>query len=297
MIQRIECFWRGFGVAKLAALMAGGLAAVTGCAADAGNTGESVSNSSEALLITQTTWTQGVSPAQGVDTLMNTSVGFCYLSKIAGSFRGNGESVYLDTSTYSWVLHGTSSQSGVTATASCIPFSALKHGSDYFSSIYISNYGTDWIGWPSKASSGSFGGPNQFCFLTGFRGETNGMSEGLAVVPSANGWALNAYHQSGTGVQGQLACIARISGGIALADSVNFTPPPSDCSGASCNSVFTVSHPQNNFCVLNALYGRLRGSGESASVFPTLPGNLTSSFVTLHSQQNGIRGGTSCAYF
>lgn len=285
MDQRNDWLWQGLGALKVAALVAGGLATVTGCSADGGDTSEPASSTSEAVVsVSQVTWTQGVSSALGVHTHVTVDQGFCFLSKIGGSFRGNGESVYLDNSEGEWVLGGTSQQSGVTATASCIQFAALKH-TDLFSTVYLSRSGTNWLG----ASSGPYGGPGQFCFMTGFRGETNGTGEGAAVVPVAGGWQLQVSHHSGSGIQAQLACIARISGDISLAENTNFS-----CSGSTC--VFPIVEAQPHFCVLNSLFGRMRGGGEFALVQPNSPGNLLPSFVTLQSQQGGILTSASCAY-
>lgn len=291
MDQRID--WQGLGLnaVKFIAFVAGGLAMVTGCSVEASDVGEPVSTASEAVVVppVQTTWTQGVSPAQ-VDTHM--SNGFCYLSKIGGSFRGNSEAVWLDNPGAGWQLYGTSRQGGVTATASCIPYAALKHG-DLFSEVYNSNFGTGWV----STSGTVYGSASQFCYLIGFRGETNGNSEGAALVPVANGWQLRLAHSSGTGISAKVACIARISGGISLAENTNFAPNPSDCSFGSCNSTFVIAHGAPNFCVLNSLFGRLRGGGEYASVLPYNSDSVNVSTVNLHTQQNGILASASCAYY
>jgi hypothetical protein len=296
MAGRIDSTWGTLNAAQVAVLMAGVLVTVSGCFADASGADESVDSNTGPLVYapTTTTWTQGVNPPTGVDTHMQIDKGFCYLSKIGGSFRGFGESVYL-AAEGNWYLKGSSGQSGVTATTSCITFAALG-STGPLNQVYISSYPGAW-----KSTSGAAGGTSgQVCFLTGFRGETNGGGEGAAMVRAGSGWQLQVSHQSGAGIQAQYACIARTGGSISVAEDTSFVPQASDCSGSTCNALFTTSHGRINFCAMNSLFGRLRGGGEFASVLPYSAGNLYANLVNLHTQQglgSGLRTSASCIYY
>ncbi|NOU52993.1 hypothetical protein HG263_21045 [Pseudoalteromonas sp. JBTF-M23] len=61
------------------------------------------------------TWRQG----EGTKTLAPTATNVCYLTRIAGKFKGYGESVSLSKSNGYWQLSGSSQQRDVTATATC----------------------------------------------------------------------------------------------------------------------------------------------------------------------------------
>lgn len=69
------------------------------------------------------TWTQDKDPP--VIRMIPTSDGFCYLTKISGNFRGDGEIVHVGVQTAPlnqkayWELDGTSGSDSVTATAAC----------------------------------------------------------------------------------------------------------------------------------------------------------------------------------
>ena len=261
------------------------LSALGACAAPPASSEEVTGATSEALgIYGHMTWNQGAPQQVG----MTTSTGFCFLTEVSGGFRGTGEQVYLDiNSAGQWTLNGRSSQTGVSATADCVEWRDLG-------AHFVSASITSWT-----TSTPQAAGPNTFCYLAGFSGETNGGGEAAIVQPGGGGYNLIVNASSGHGVLAKMACVT-MDRDFKMNGQNLYWQNRQSCTPSDCNEYYNVSPSQPGYCLLNQVGGKFRGSGESLTL--THAANSTTSWtlgITSHQGQNtgGVHTTVACNFF
>lgn len=141
-------------------------------------------------------WTQGNEKTYLGD--FNQGNGLCFLSRVAGKFRGSGEHIEVTIDPYSgrWTLGGASSQVGVNATAYCIQ---TAQNDTKLTSEFTWNQGSPTIVLGSDYAS---------CFLTGIKGKFQGSGERVTISSNLNEWYLGGT-SSQFGVAASARCYKR----------------------------------------------------------------------------------------
>ena len=124
--------------------------------------------------------------------------GFCFLGSVTGKFKGDGEHVEVTLDPYSreWVLSGSSQQSGVSATAYCIP------------TVYNYTYLTSQFTWNQNAPTFDLGSGYASCFLTGMKGKFEGDGESVTISSNLGEWYLGGTSNQ-FGVSASARCFKR----------------------------------------------------------------------------------------
>lgn len=120
----------------------------------------------------------------------NEGDGFCFLGSVSGKFRGGGERVEVALDPYSreWVLNINSDQSGVSASAYCIP------------TVYNYSLLTAQFNWSQYGPTFDLGSGYASCFLTGMTGKFQGAGEKVRVYSDFGEWYLEGTsNQEGVG--------------------------------------------------------------------------------------------------
>jgi hypothetical protein len=255
------------------------LAALSACSAapEAGEPNGDVGETEQAIFGTYT-WTQN----GATQRMLAETDGFCFITKITGKFRGDQEWVSIDHVGGFWTLSGHSNQHSVAIQAACVRYSELGASSGSVP------YDTGWVtSWGLVLTD-----PNEFCYMTGFKGKADSEGDGVIVYPfsgSVAGYEIAVNPNGGTGVQGKMTCVR-------LADK-NFLPFGSYqlsqkftnfCyDNTSCYNSQTIAGSQRFYCMLSQLYGQLRGSGEIASVVRNSDTNWTLNADSMRSCSDG----------
>ncbi len=140
-------------------------------------------------------WYQGDAPVY----MGSTTNRICYLTGVAGEYRGRGEWVWVDPSSTSYYLNGDSSQKQVQAWARCV----TNPKGDVTTSRWTANEDTNPIAYMRSYNDSN-------CFLTGFKGKFQGKGEVIEIIESQLFNTLKV--QSGQKhVEGKAACVDRQS--------------------------------------------------------------------------------------
>ena len=127
-------------------------------------------------------WRQG----EAAKTLLSSTDHVCVLTKVAGNFRGGGESVLLSNTDDKWHLSGTSKQDGVSATAYCFNHKSFAgDGADYWNSEQFQ------VSSPERkcnAKGQETWWGDAATYLAGVSGEFEGGGESIDVNQSSEGF-------------------------------------------------------------------------------------------------------------
>ncbi|HET9959427.1 MAG TPA: hypothetical protein VFQ61_33280 [Polyangiaceae bacterium] len=253
-------------LARYAAAL-GMVSAVSACSAapEAGEPNDAISETKQEIYSTYT-WTQNGATQQ----MLPVSEGFCFITKITGKFRGDQEWVSLDHSSGFWTLSGHSNQHSVAVQAACVKYSELgaSSGSVPYDTGWVSGY--TWV----------LTDPNEFCYMTGFKGQADSYRDGVWVYPlpgSVPGYEIEAYHSGGNGIWGKMSCVRLADKNFLPFGSYQLSQKWTDfcTNNTSCYNSQTISSSQRFYCMLSQVQGQLRGSGEIASVVRNSDTNWT----------------------
>jgi hypothetical protein len=202
---------------------------------------DAVQSTTEALTTTGTTftWKQG-----NPSTPMGSSTDrFCFLTEIGGHFQGSGESVhaYVNTTTNTWYLGGTSGQTDVHASARCVPLSA--NGKTY-------SYTTEYTAKQDTGLIRMGGTPaDRVCFLEYVSGHFEGYGENVYAFLVNGEWWLGA--ESGqTGVSVKSRCLV----GTTATSPFYYWAQDNDATPMKTTSGWV--------CGLTRMQGKFKGFGE-----------------------------------
>lgn len=222
-------------------------------------------------------WSQD---GNGVKYLMPRDIGFCYLVRVSGAFRGAGERVQLGTralpnsTTMFWTLEVATLQSGTSARARCVRWTQLN---------------TTPAAPPSFAQTSSAGRPadvgsiSYVSYLSGLSGEFNGGGEVASLHRNYADWQLIASSLSGSGVQAW-----GVKNASARPINVGVTQPWTQMPG-----YYPLMSSDLGFCALDSISGELMGGGEYVEIV------LSESYWWIGgaSQQEGVGGVAQCFYY
>ena len=183
-------------------------------------------------------WSQG----QGHVYMGSYDERFCFLTRVSGNFEGSGESVHVYYSSGNWYLGGTSSQSGVSASATCIP-------RDYWGQ-YL-QIGPEKI-WNSPIYPIDLGSvTNRVCFLTYVSGKFMGAGERVYTYVSNNKWYISGNSGGYYDIAGGARCVTTTTG---VAGPYNW---------AQGQAAVAMANANDWVCGLTRVQGKLAGAAES----------------------------------
>jgi hypothetical protein len=192
----LACFMarrRAFRDGAFVITLAGGLSS---CAFAAETLDDNVETEQQAYTVTGFSWNQEIN---GVNMGEATNRYFCALTGMSGRFMGDGEEVRVvrapmknNPGRYVWLLHGSSQQTGVDASAHCI---TTRDG-----------YTGEKV-WSQGETAKDLGPMNdRVCFLTRIRGHFAGAGEQVRIRSENDRWVLDGTSQQ-SGVLAGARCV------------------------------------------------------------------------------------------
>lgn len=224
--------------------------------------GKVVANASPALATTVYSWNQ----SQGYSTVMfSQNSGWCFLSNVSGHFVGFGEAVWIANSNGYWVLTGQSQQQGVSAEATCVPWSTLQPGysnvsytwDNYESAIAAPNC---WVNGTCPLNKLTLWGNAGFCSLMGVGGSFSGGGSTKVHVtanPSTGSWEENVVTISTNGTEAWAGCF-HFNVNSSYANEANWQQGQPE----------VIFNSADRGCGLESMTGNFQGSGESVTCLP-----------------------------
>jgi hypothetical protein len=217
-------------------------------------------------------WSQdNASPTQ----MIRSSEGICLLRSVQGRFRGHGEKITITNRAGYWWLEGESHQTGVAATATCVPFSAIKRSHPI---TYSTRPAYVWFrggSCPPLVACGLptmnevvLGPTTSFCYLTGMGGHFRGGLEWIR-IKERNGLQ---YLQVNTDIE--RGYIRAEAGCISLAEdrSQRVTGPTTWLGGTRAVELIP---PDVAFCG----FSQIQGAYQNARDLAYVRGNRSRQFV------------------
>jgi hypothetical protein len=222
--------------------------------------------------------------------------GLCYLTHVAGAFKGSGDEVrvrrWLDGT---WHLGGKGASGWAEARARCVRYDEVVRDnagwlSDYEKTFTKTIPTCPW--WnplcakpatPDAATVTLAPVASSVCYLTSVGGELNGSGEGAYVRQSGANWELVVASQSGAGVTARATC-------------ANLYRQPqywASYEWSQGKAAVPMLDQGWWFCGLNGVRGKFRGWGEEVWVRPGAGNRWTLGGA---SQQQGVWGKSDC-YF
>ena len=255
-------------------------------------------------------WTQGAAAVP----MRPSSTDVCVLTRVAGNFRGAGESVRVYNSGGYWWLSGTSKQDGVNAAATCYRLSGFRTptGTARWISPEIAAAWTNGGNCVTRQVNSWWG--DAATYLSGISGDFAGGGEHGAVEQSANGFAPSVIRGSACQDNDSYAIRAHAffagapsSGQVAryvfrTADGIERTLPYDPqaqwfLSAANGNTATYVMAPTDSaMCYLSFIGGKFRGGGEYVDLSPQVIAGVERWVLRVHSQQNDYADGAALCY-
>ena len=211
-------------------------------------------------------WVQG-SPPTDLKPRPGENHFFCVLSKIAGEFQGDGESVTLHAPNWDWILGGSSNQLGVRGNAYCFNTHGFASDTDY------RHYEGGWAGQRNgKCDQGPstrpLGTGNAATFISGISGNWEGPGEWVSITQNSDPGKPSLLEAHTCGGDKHLR-------GHAISYSVDQRVPARFWGGTfkasaakgSEQSVDMVPADQA-MCGFTRVSGKFRGAGESVDIVP-----------------------------
>jgi hypothetical protein len=236
-----------------------------------------IETQSSAITWRRYSWEQGqpaVNMGSGADRV-------CFLTGVHGSFRGGGEAVRVLNANGTWLLTGSSQQSGVGGTAACVSQAPLTQP------VFPGRYSLEYV-WRQGNAPVNMGSTNgRVCFLTGMSGKFEGGGEMIRTRVSNGSWFLD-----GTSSQAGVAAWAYCLGGVPYTVEKSY-----DQTQGSGTFLFSDPKMDAAVCALTRVQGKFRGATESVAVdfHPDIP-QIAGWYMYVHSNQAGVGMGARCIF-
>jgi hypothetical protein len=261
-------------------------------------------------------WTQSAFTAT---PLIDANNNYCWLTAVSGKFVGGGESVHVFTSNGTWLIGGSSLQTGVSGSAKCLAhiFLRTEQGGTIWTNSFSANTGIvggsscSIIGCippvPGIAQTNAWQG-DAALMISGITGQFNGGGEAVTAEQAGNPWAFNVLFvgaQSFNGVGGWAQALfvgIPQSGFVPSFYGPNGGPLTANDAGEYSASAYPgkpalvrMAPAEKAFCYFTEISGAFAGAGETVEIVTETVGEVEYwSLDVASGQSNGTFAKARC---
>lgn len=274
-------------------------------------------SASPSYIIKEGTWTQ---TANGATPLIDANNNYCWLTGVSGKFVGDGESIKVYTTNGTWMIGGSSQQTGVSGWAHCLAhiFLRTEQGASFWTGSFSANTGpvdgrSCFLFFECVPQIDGFVYQNAWqgdaaLMVSGITGQFNGGGEIVATEQAGNPWDYNVFHLNAGSPNGVGGWAEAFFVGIPQSGFVPafYGPSGGPLTANDAGEYTAAAYPNNPavvrmaptekaFCYFTEISGAFAGSGERAQIVTEVAGGVEywSLYVT-SGQSNGTFANARC---